>query len=347
MTAFLRRQWYAVAWADEVAPGEPLARTLLGEPVLIWRFTDGGIAALADICPHRWAPLNKGQVDDAGVRCGYHGLKFDRTGQCIDNPHGPVLHGMRVRSYPMVERHAMLWIWLAREDAGDPAAIPDLSFVDRSPPTALSKGYMYTAAGHKLLEDNILDLSHADYLHPDTLGGGTITRTRASVEERGDRVFVQWLSLNEQAIPIFRPLLDDPDAPADMWTEVLWHPNGVMTLHTGATAAGGSPGQGIYTWNAHIMTPETERTTHYFYVNTRNYAVDDAEYNASLAVGLRHAFETEDKPMIEAQQRLLGDRELFDLNPRLMQIDSGSTRARRTYDRLLTAERARRVALTT
>lgn len=345
MTSLLKRQWYAAAWADEVEPGRPLARTILNEPVLIWRSSDGIVSALADTCPHRWAPLSQGQVDDLGVRCGYHGLKFDRTGTCIDNPHGPILKSLSVRSYSLVERHAMLWIWMGNASApDDPATIPDLSFVEDAKPTAISKGYMYTRAGHKLLEDNILDLSHADYLHPATLGGGSITRSRPNVEERGDSVFVQWLSANEPPIPIFRPLMPSPDAPADAWTEVLWHPCGAMTLHTGAAPTGTSPEEGVDTWNAHIMTPETDVTTHYFYVNTRNFLTDDAEFNASMAAGLKIAFETEDKPMIEAQQQRLGDRELFDLSPKLMPIDNGSTRARRIYDRLLAAERSATVA---
>jgi vanillate O-demethylase monooxygenase subunit len=341
MTRFLRHQWYAAAWADEVRSGAPLARTILNEPVLIWRSTDGTVNALADICPHRWAPLSRGKVDDEGVRCGYHGLRFAPDGQCLENPHGPVTGGLCVRSYPLRECHAMLWIWMGERPDGDPATIPDLGFVDTARPTALSKGYMHTRADHKLLEDNILDLSHADYLHPDTLGGGSITRSKPRVEERGDTVFVQWLSTGEPPIPIFRPLMRAPDAPADMWTEVLWHPCGVMLLHTGATEAGTPPDEGIDTWNAHIMTPETERTTHYFYVNTRNYRVDDAEFNAGMAAGLQQAFEIEDKPMIEAQQQRLGDRDLFDLAPRLLPIDNGSTRARRIYARLLAAEQAR------
>jgi phenylpropionate dioxygenase-like ring-hydroxylating dioxygenase large terminal subunit len=338
---FVKRLWYAAAWADELVAGTPVTRTFLGEPVLMWRTEGGSVHALADRCPHRFAPLSRGQIDSTGVRCGYHGLKFDGTGRCVDNPHGPIVNSLCVRSYPLVERHHLLWIWMGSSGDGgvaDTSTIPDLGFIERAPPAAISHGYMYTKAGHKLLEDNILDLSHADYLHPDTLGGGSITRSKAHVEERGNSLFVQWLAHNEIAIPVFRPLLPTPDTIADMWTEVLWHPCGVMTLHAGATPAGHSPSEGIDTWNAHIMTPESDRSTHYFYVNSRNFKVDDAAYNTALATGLRHAFEFEDKPMIEAQQERLGDRELLDLRPRLMGIDAGSSRARHIYSRLLSAE---------
>jgi phenylpropionate dioxygenase-like ring-hydroxylating dioxygenase large terminal subunit len=340
---FIKRLWYAAAWADELPAGKSLARTILGEPVLMWRSTAGALQALADQCPHRLAPLSKGKIEGNEVRCGYHGLRFDGSGRCVHNPHGPLLEALRVRAYPLLERHQMLWIWMGPHEstgAADPSTISDLSFIDRAQPTAISHGYLYSNAGHKLLEDNILDLSHADYLHPDTLGGGSITRSKAHLEERHNTLFVQWLAFNELAIPIFQPLMPTPDTLTDMWTEVLWHPNGVMALRAGATPTRGSREEGIDTWNAHIMTPETERSTHYFYVNSRNYKVDDGDYNAAMAAGLRHAFECEDKPMIEAQQDRLGGRELFDLQPRLMGIDAASTRARRIYDRLLAEEAA-------
>jgi len=341
MTNLLKQQWYAAAWADEVERGKSLSRTIANEPILIWRSSDNVVSALADICPHRCAPLSRGQADDMGVRCGYHGLKFDQKGFCIENPHGPIVSAMKVRSYPLVERHAMLWIWMGGDVApADPATIPQLSFIDNAKPTAISKGYMYTQASHKLLEDNILDLSHADFLHPDTLGGGTFSNARPRVEERGETVFIEWLTSNALPMPIFRPLMPSPETLTDTWTQVLWHPCGVMTLRTGATPTGTQREEGIDTWNAHIMTPETDVSTHYFYVNARNYRIDDADFNAIMAAGLKAAFEAEDKPMIEAQQRRLGDRELFELSPKLLPIDNGSTRARRIYDRLLAAERA-------
>ncbi|WP_176596217.1 aromatic ring-hydroxylating dioxygenase subunit alpha [Sphingobium sp. 15-1] len=338
--SFIRNCWYFAAWADELGEGERLARRIIGDPLLFWR-QGGRLYAVTDSCPHRLAPLHMGRTEGETVHCGYHGLAFDgATGKCVHNPHGPITGALSIRAYPLVERHGVIWIWMGDADRADPAAIPDMGFIDEAPEHAFSKGYMYSAAGHKLLEDNILDLSHADYLHPATLGGGSITRTKAHVEERGDTLFVRWLAKDERAIPIFRPELPDPDMAADMWTEVLWHPDGVMLLRVGASPAGEPREAGIDTMNAHVMTPETETTTHYFYCNSRNYRVDDADYNAGMAKGLRIAFETEDKPMIEAQQRALGDVDLFERKPALLGIDNGSTRARRIYRRLVDAEAA-------
>lgn len=111
---------------------------------------------------------------------------------------------------------------------------------------------------------------------------------------------------------------------------------------SGATRAGRPREEGIDTWSVHIVTPETGRSTHYFFFNTRGFRVDDADYNTRFAAGLRHVFTTEDKPMIEAQQRRLGDADLFDSKPVLLASDAASTRARRTYARLLKAETSTR-----
>lgn len=338
---YLKQVWYAAWWADELKADELSARTIAGEPIVFWREANGDLRALHDRCPHRSAPLSMGKRIEAGARCGYHGIAFDGEGRCVDNPHGPIVSALQVRSYPVVERHKIVWIWMGAADRADPDLIPDLSFADRAPDSAYSCGFLPTKAGHQLIADNILDLTHADYLHADTLGGGSITRTKAFIEERGDgTVFVEWPANGEIALPFFRAELPDPDMLTDMWTSVLWYPNGVMTLRFGATPAGRPREEGIDTWSAHIVTPEGPRTTHYFYFNTRDFRVDDAEYNDAFAAGLRHAFTSEDKPMIEAQQRRLGDADLFDGRPVLLPTDAASTRARRVFARLIDAENA-------
>lgn len=338
---FLKNVWYAAWWADEVALGQLASRTIAGEPILFWREEDGTLRGLLDRCPHRYAPLSLGKKLEGGVQCGYHGIAFDGAGHCLANPHGPILSSLRVRAFPVVERYKIIWVWIGELADADPALLPDLDFADRAPATAYSRGFLPTAAGHQLIADNILDLTHADFLHANTLGGGSVTRSKPAIQEREDgTVFIEWPAENEIALPFFRSEMPDPDMLTDMWTSVLWHPNGVMTLRFGATPAGRPREEGIDTWSAHIVTPETDRTTHYRYFNTREYRTDDAEYNERFATGLRTAFTTEDKPMIEAQQRRLGDADLFDRSPVLLATDAASTRARRVYARLLKAQSA-------
>ena len=337
---FLRNTWYAAAWSEEVAAGSPVARTIIGDPVVLWRDEAGRPVALADICPHRLAPLSRGRQEEGRLRCNYHGLAFNSAGECVENPHGPLLSALCVRGYPLVENQGMLWIWMGDPAVADQATIPDvLGFTVDAPEHSWVKGAVHVAANHKLFEDNILDPGHADYLHP-LLGGGGMSRSKRTIEERGSQLYLHMWIDAWASPPIMAPEFTDPAAPTDQWIEVWWHPCGAMLLRGGATPVGRPESEGIDTWTAHIYTPESQGTTHYFYASGRNYKVDDAAYNAGMAMGLKMAFEQEDLPMIEAQQRRLGDRDLMAAGPQLFAIDGASIRARRIYDRLLAAEQA-------
>ena len=85
---FLRNAWYCAGFSSDLEPGKTRAITMLGEPVVLYRKEDGAPVALADRCPHRFAPLSSGRVCEGQLQCGYHGLRFDASGQCTHNPHG-------------------------------------------------------------------------------------------------------------------------------------------------------------------------------------------------------------------------------------------------------------------
>lgn len=85
--AYLKNSWYVAAWSDEVG-NALLAGTVLGEPIVLGRQSNGVAFALADRCAHRFAPLSMGRMVDDHVECAYHGLRYDGTGACRFNPHG-------------------------------------------------------------------------------------------------------------------------------------------------------------------------------------------------------------------------------------------------------------------
>src|SRR5947209_3739274 len=104
---YLRNAWYVAAWSDDLADGQLLSRTILKEPVVLYRKADGHVAALQDRCPHRFAPLHMGKVVGGDrIQCPYHGLEFDASGACALNPHGQNIPSrLRVRSFPVTEKH--------------------------------------------------------------------------------------------------------------------------------------------------------------------------------------------------------------------------------------------------
>jgi vanillate O-demethylase monooxygenase subunit len=132
---YLRNAWYVAAWSDDLVEDKLLARTILKESIVLYRKADGSPAALQDRCPHRFAPLSMGKILPGDrVQCPYHGLEFDQSGACVLNPHGAknIPSRARVRSYPVVEKHKAIWIWMG-DRAPDHAKVPDFSVLDNVP----------------------------------------------------------------------------------------------------------------------------------------------------------------------------------------------------------------------
>ena len=150
---FLRNAWYVAAWGDELAAGALFQRTILGESVLLYREPDGTAVALGNRCPHRFAPLHLGKLRGDRVECGYHGLQFDSQGHCVHNPHsqGSPRRSAQVKSYPVLERHRALWIWMGDPQRAESGSIPDYSFLTSSPATAVVTMYIPTACHYELL----------------------------------------------------------------------------------------------------------------------------------------------------------------------------------------------------
>ena len=83
---YLRNCWYVACWAHELIDGKLLARTILDQPILLYKGDSGQAVALDDRCCHRGARLSKGRLEGDCVRCMYHGLKFDGSGACVQIP---------------------------------------------------------------------------------------------------------------------------------------------------------------------------------------------------------------------------------------------------------------------
>jgi vanillate O-demethylase monooxygenase subunit len=326
-----------MAWAEELEGSPIIARTLLETPLVLFRNEDGELACLLDRCPHRFAPLSKGKLEQNQIVCGYHGLGFDKSGACTHNPHGRISDGMKVDSYPVAEKHCAIWVWLGDSENADPALIPDLGFIDETPELARIAGYMPTLANYQLIIDNILDLSHADYLHPSTIGG-MMTEAEVTLEENDNQIIVSWDS-REAPVPMgFQQEIPPPNK-GDFWLQVAWQAPGVMVLKNTATIAGTEPAADAMNTTLHNMVPETDSSTHYFYCSTRKSRLDDAGFTEFLRGALTQAFANEDKPMLEAQQERVGSADFWSLKPRMLPIDAPAVKVRRALDSKIADEK--------
>lgn len=249
-----------------------------------------------------------------------------------------VVRGDGGRQIVVVARHRIIWIWPGDATKADPSRIPDFSSFDNAKENAFFSGYLHTRANYELMTDNILDLSHADFLHPSSLGG--IFNHQPSLQRVEDNLILTWENTTVPAIPNYNRLMPEPGKPAHSKITVTWYPASAMKLRSQAAPANEPLEEWFDIDSCHIMTPQDEFHTHYFYARTRNYKEDDPEFNSAQAQVFAQAFSTEDKPVIEAQQRAMGTAEFWSLKPVLLPIDIGGVQARRTLARLIQEEAA-------
>ena len=183
-----------------------------------------------------------------------------------------------------------------------------------------------------------MDLCHADFLHPSSLGG-VMTSTKATTREEDHKIIARWEAQDAEPMPAARASIP-PGAKADFWIEVEWQAPALMVLATATTVTGTLSTPHDEARTLHNMVPETETTTHYFYCSVRGFLTDDDEFGAYIRAALRHAFENEDKPMIEAQQRRIGERDFWNLKPLLLKTDAAAVLARRKLELLIAQEAA-------
>jgi len=339
---FLRNAWYAAAWGDEIVPGSLFRRTLLNTDVLFYRLRGGGVVAMDNRCPHRFAPLHRGKLIGDQVQCGYHGLEFAPTGVCAHNPHGDGRLPARatVRTYPVRERLGVTWIWMGDPALAEVAAVPDLSGLDPAG-FSVNKGYIFVDANYELVSDNLLDSSHIAYLHPD-LGSESVTQGNTTIERVGDAVRVDRFMPGER-LPRFLDMVYGMNGQlVDRWLEVSWQPPAVIEVRISVAPAGSVRADALQRPTYHLVTPETDWTSHYFWSSSRDFRHDDVALHGMLQSGIARVFETEDKPMIEAQQETVGRFDMGTLNPIPLVGDGGVFQARSILRKSIAREAAAR-----
>ena len=338
---FLRNAWYAAAWSEEVQD-KPFGVTICDRRIVLARARDGEPVALAGICPHRFASLDRGVLLPGDrLQCPYHGLEFALDGRCVGNPHGPAPGSARLAHYPLVERHSLLWIWMGEEDRVDEALIPDFHLLeDRGHRTI--RGRLLTRAHFELITDNLMDLSHVGYLHKGGIGSDAIKDGRHEVHQAGTTLHSNRWCPDGAAAPVWAALFGGYSKPVDHWLNMRWDAPSTMWLDVGVAPAGRPRTEGITTFGAHILTPETERSTHYLWAACRDFALDDDKLDVELKGAIEHAFVDEDKPMIEDVQRNMGGRSFAEMRPVILSVDLGAVRARQLLDEL---RRGRRTQL--
>lgn len=236
----------------------------------------------------------------------------------------------------------MVWIWMGDAPA-DPARIPDYSVLDAGSGYQVSTGgYIHINANYELMAENLLDLSHITYLHDGLLGSPEQVGADQTLREESRQIVCRRWMPNIGVPGIFDMLYRRDQQPVDMWTEMRWMAPSCFLLDSGVHAPqrGEREDHGWY-YGVHILTPETERTTHYHFAAALPAGTRLSESEAARFAELRrYAFQEQDKPILDAQQKALGDADFWAMKPVLLSVDAGPVRMRRAIERLLDAEQA-------
>ena len=343
---FLRNCWYMAFWSEALEINKLVPRRILNEPLVFFRDVRGHVNALVDACPHRFVPLHLGHVTSSGhIRCGYHGLEFDGSGACVRNPHasGKIPEGASVKSYAVAEKHGIVWIWMG-ENTPDPSLIPDFSLFDQADPSIVSKReWMLMGANYMLINENLLDLSHASVLHHGILGNDEMIPAEIKVQQSGRQIRVTRWMPGVPAPALYDQLFRRNGGVVDIWADQRFDCPGCFLNDTGATDPGQPRSAGTGVFGTHFLTPETETTTHYHFAAVRQNPISwgepvDTELKGILSDLRRQAFEYEDKVMIDAQQKNFSDPYLDTSRPVSLEVDLGPAKCRQLMNRLIREE---------
>lgn len=305
-TPFVMDEWYVAAFADEVTR-TPLARRILGIPVMMLRRTDGGLMALEDRCAHRSMPLSLGTVEGDTIVCGYHGARFGCDGACQAVPSQSVVPpGARVRAFAIEQRGPLVWIWMgATPPDRNP---PHPAWISDTEGWQASRERLYMRASYVRLHENLLDLTHLSFLHARTFG--TPDYASAPYETQIDADAGRF-ALTRSVVPTRLPPiwakptgLEGRDAAriaSSTFVSPALHEVHVR-FHGCDRPAEEQPSRAIRT--AHIVTPETATSTHYFIHHGRNFALEEDEITGFMHTQLLAAFQ-EDIDGLEAIERNL------------------------------------------
>ena len=332
--SFVRNAWYAAALPAEIGDS-PLARTLLGDPVVLFRGLDGKAHALLDICPHRFARLSMGEICEGLIQCPYHGLKFSGSGRCVHNPHGngATPASLNVKSFPLVEKDDLVWIWMGASEEAREDDIPDFSCrVD--PKRKTIGGVAEVECNYKLLVDNLMDLGHAQFVHRANAEMDNFHKVRRKVRAEAGEIW------NEMMFPCGTPnvfaskLFGGTNQLIDSWTDVRWNPVSSLMNFIGFAPEGTPRSESMNAMGTHIVTPLDEGRSHYFYAASRNYFLNDGEMDTHIRAWQAQALMREDKPMVEAIQELMPIVESHGLKPAMLACDEAAVRVSREIERL-------------
>ncbi|MBM0276606.1 aromatic ring-hydroxylating dioxygenase subunit alpha [Micromonospora tarensis] len=336
---FARDQWYVAAYGSEVGRSL-LARTVLDEPLVLYRTDAGEAVALADRCVHRRYPLSESRLDGDTIVCGYHGFTYDPTGACVFVPgQQRIPRTARVAAYPVVEQDSFVWVWIGDRARADPTAIPRAPWLV-DPRYAVVRGMEPLNARYGLLVDNLMDLSHETYLHGGYIGTPEVANTPITTEVDEDRGVVHVSRHMEDAeCPPFYARSTGIQGRITRWQDIEYHPPCLYLLHSRIAPQGvhppaeGPDDEAFHAEIVYAITPSTAHTSYDFWAVARDFAIDDESVSEYLHQS-NHTVVMQDVTALNTLERVIAA-EPDAYQELSINIDTGGLAARRLLARMV------------
>lgn len=309
-TPLIMNEWYVAAFKEDIGR-HLLARKILNKRIVMYRTLDGQPIALEDRCAHRSFPLSQSHLEGDEIICGYHGFKYNYAGDLVEVPSQKQCpSGIGIQRYKLVEKGPLVWIWMGDQSLADESKIPDLYWLENEN-WACTSGYFFHPGNYVSMHENLMDLTHLTFLHANTIG----TPDYASAPYK--------MELKEGHYKLIREVV--PTILSPVWGETTGLA-GVDTAARIATSEFLSPGlhqvsvsfydsaldeqnrENYKIHTAHILTPESHDTMHYFIVHGRDFALDDDKIEAFMHEQLFAAFQ-EDVIGLGALEAVIDDKD--------------------------------------
>ncbi|ETX30186.1 aromatic ring-hydroxylating dioxygenase subunit alpha [Roseivivax isoporae] len=301
--SFVRNAWYVAGWSQDFAEAlVPL--TMLSQPLVMFRASDGRVVALEDRCPHRLLPLSKGRRIGDTIQCGYHGMTFGTDGRCVRVPGQDNLPASAyVDAFPVHEAHGIVWVWMGDPALADRSKVFDMpEFSD--PAWHLHLGdKLHIRANYLNVAENLVDPAHVSFVHPTTLGNAASENVPVHVRTSGEAILAwRWIR-DAEPVGFFRQF-GGFAGNVDRWHYYHLHLPSTAVIDFGSVDAGlncaeDERDRGVRIFALHFVTPVTEGYTIDHWMHLRNTAIGDEAASEQMDAMFRVAF-AEDKEVLEA-----------------------------------------------
>lgn len=336
----VRNAWYVADWSE--AFGQSLSPVrILGDAIVIYRKADGGAVALEDACPHRKLPLSRGRLKGDVIECGYHGLTFDCSGKCVRAPtqESMIPKGAEVRSYPVIDRWNLLWIWMGDPDRANADEIVNIENFDNPAWGKTAGGALEIACNYLYVMDNLLDPSHVAWVHQSSFAGAGTENEPLKMDRLEDGIVVWRWTYDRPPPPYYAGLLKfEGNCDRKQHYECRLPSIAINKSIFTPCGTGGPdkelPDQAFVNISYNFMTPVDGDNTRYFWFQHRNTEPDNEEISRYMFDGAKMAFE-EDRDVLTLVHNGMTHRKTPNIDLRL---DTGAVQFRILLEKRMLAE---------